>query len=107
MAAAGLGLAICLPVTSFLAFAVPAAASGTGPVLVSVGAGGALPDSVSFHSRATPDGRYAVFVSYADNLVPGYSAPGGQTTDIYVRDLTGGTTTLASVSDDGVPADQC
>jgi Tol biopolymer transport system component len=40
----------------------------------------------------TPDGRYVVFYSTATNLVPGVTTTG----EIYVTDLTGGTTAWAS-----------
>lgn len=43
--------------------------------------------------QITPDGRYVAFFSTATNLVAGVP-PGG---DVYVRDLTGGSTTWASV----------
>ena len=50
-----------------------------------IGGGSELPD-------ITPDGRYVAFYSTASNLVPGAVNSG----DIYVRDLTSGTTTWAS-----------
>lgn len=48
------------------------------------------------------DGRYAVFVSDAANLVAGDT--NGQS-DVFVKDLTGGATSLASVASSGVQAD--
>jgi Tol biopolymer transport system component len=49
----------------------------------------------------TPDGRWAVFSSYADDLVPNDS---NQNQDVFVRDLHNGTTTLVSAGLDGNPA---
>ena len=42
--------------------------------------------------QLTPDGRYVAFLSTATNLVPGATTTG----EVYVRDLTGGVTYLAS-----------
>jgi Tol biopolymer transport system component len=66
-------------------------------VLASVGAtstNSLSPTGSSESPDLTPDGRYVAFSSTATNLVPGVTAVG----DIYVRDLTGGTTTWASTS---------
>ncbi len=49
--------------------------------LVSVGPGGQLPNEASLSALIAPDGRYVVFQSYADNLVPGVG--GG----LYIADL--------------------
>ncbi|HEX2620094.1 MAG TPA: hypothetical protein VHL11_08100 [Phototrophicaceae bacterium] len=48
----------------------------------------------------SPDGRFIVFISSADNLVPGFDVA----QDIYVRDRLLGTTTLASSKADGTPS---
>jgi Tol biopolymer transport system component len=44
--------------------------------------------------QITPDGRYVAFLSTATNLVPGVITVG----EVYVRDLTGGVTVLASTN---------
>jgi len=44
--------------------------------------------------QITPDGRYVAFLSTATNLVPGVTTVG----EVYVRDLTGGVTFLASTN---------
>ncbi len=61
--------------------------------LVSVGATG-LPNVATMATpQITPEGRYVAFFSSATGMVAGASANG----DVYVRDITGGTTTWASV----------
>jgi Tol biopolymer transport system component len=50
----------------------------------------------------TPDGRYVVFTSLADDLVDGYSFSGGY--NVFVRDMLTETTRLASVAQNGVQA---
>jgi len=44
--------------------------------------------------QLTPDGRYVAFLSTATNLVPGVT----NVSEVYVRDLTGGVTFLASTN---------
>ena len=61
-------------------------------VLVSTGAIASSSVSSSESPEITPDGRYVGFYSTATNLVPGVTTAG----EIYLRDLTGGTTTWAS-----------
>ncbi|HEY3857098.1 MAG TPA: hypothetical protein VGO67_22160 [Verrucomicrobiae bacterium] len=61
--------------------------------IVSVGMDGSPGNNVSRDASMTPDGRYVAFVSAASNLVA--SVPSGLS-DIFVRDLQLGTTTLAS-----------
>jgi hypothetical protein len=58
----------------------------------------------------TADGRFVAFTSWASNLVPNLPAahrplPGdfNNTSDVFVRDTLLGTTTLVSVSPEGVP----
>lgn len=58
----------------------------------SIGASG--PGASSEAPSITPDGRYVAFYSTATNLVPGITNRG----QIYVRDLVGNTTTLASTN---------
>jgi Tol biopolymer transport system component len=60
---------------------------------------GAVTSTSSLPSRSvspliTPDGRYVAFLSTATNLVPGVITVG----EVYVRDLTGGVTFLASTN---------
>lgn len=62
--------------------------------LVSVSPSGAGGDDYSTGASITPDGRLVVFESMAQNLVPNDSNQG---TDIFVRNLANGTTTLVSV----------
>ena len=66
--------------------------------LVSTSTNGGFGNGVSRSSAMTPDGRYIAFVSSASNL-----APGGNNVlaNIFVRDLQGGTTTLASIGASG------
>ena len=69
--------------------------------LVSVGANGSASGGsgdVGRDAAMTPDGRYVAFASSATNFVSG----GTKNTDIYLRDLVAGTTTL--VSDDAASA---
>ena len=70
-------------------------------VLVSVnlsgvagGNGDSLPVDLS------TDGRYAVFESSASDLVPGDT---NNATDVFVRDLVSGSTTLVNISTNGLP----
>jgi Tol biopolymer transport system component len=67
--------------------------------LVSVnGAGTGAGDAVSSDGQITPDGRYVVFTSDADDLVVGDT---NQRTDVFRRDLLTGTTVLVSVNAGG------
>ena len=62
---------------------------------------GALGNQLSFESSISADGRFVAFASYATNfspLDPGFSK------DVYLRDLTLGTTELISVNSLGVKA---
>jgi Tol biopolymer transport system component len=66
--------------------------------LVSVPQAGAIANDGSYRPTPSDGGRYVAFLSYASNMVPsdfnGY-------TDVFVRDLTLGTTTRVSVAKDG------
>jgi Tol biopolymer transport system component len=62
------------------------------------GAAGGNADSLPVEISA--DGRYALFESSASDLTPNDT---NNATDVFVRDLLGGTTTLVSVSTNGVP----
>ena len=63
------------------------------------GTGGGNGDSVS--GQVSTNGQFVVFQSDASNLVPNDT---NGVTDIFVRDLVAGTTTLVSVSTNGAPA---
>ena len=64
--------------------------------LVSVNAEGTAAGWASSNGKAiTPDGRYVLFISSANDLVPGDNNGHG---DVFVRDLQAGTTTLVSVN---------
>jgi Tol biopolymer transport system component len=65
---------------------------------VSVTPEGTTGNAASYADAITPDGRYVLFSSAATNLVPGATA--GQS-NIYVRDLVAGTTTLVNVNSAG------
>jgi Tol biopolymer transport system component len=88
-----------------LAVSAPGAASASGghpaTVRVSVAAGGGDPTSNSSWPSVSSDGRYVAFSSWASNLVPGDA---NDASDVFVRDLLTGTTTLVSVPPDGTPA---
>lgn len=62
-------------------------------VRVSVGAGGVQADGPSDECDVSDDGRFVVFASVASNLVPG---DGNGLTDVFLRDVVAGTTTLVS-----------
>ncbi len=64
--------------------------------------GGGEPNADSFSPDITPDGRYIAFGSQATNLV---ATDTNAQRDIFVRDLTAGTTTLVSVSSDEAQSD--
>jgi Tol biopolymer transport system component len=67
---------------------------GNTTTLVSVSASGA--SSVMATPAITPDGRFVTFFSTAQGLVSG--VPGTSRGEIYVRDLVGGTTILATTN---------
>ena len=66
--------------------------------LVSVPEAGAVADNSAYRPTPSDGGRYVAFLSYASNMVPGDSNNGP---DVFVRDLTLGTTTRVSVWADG------
>jgi Tol biopolymer transport system component len=68
---------------------------------VTVGLGGAAPNSFSSLPSISADGRYVAFWSDASNLVAGDSNGGG---DFFVRDMVLSTTVRASVRADGSQA---
>src|SRR5262249_45923956 len=65
---------------------------------VSVGAEGEQADGVSSVTSLSPDGRYVVFESQADNLVAG---DGNGVSDVFVRDTLLQTTLRVSVATAG------
>jgi Tol biopolymer transport system component len=67
--------------------------------LGSINTNGVSGDGISFDPAISGDGRYVVFTSSADNLVGGDT---NRAQDVFVRDLQAGTTTLVSVSTDGI-----
>jgi len=71
--------------------------SGTN-ILVSAATNGLPADGLSFEPVLSADGRFVAFTSSADNLVPNDT---NHATDVFVRDLLTGTTTLASVNTSG------
>jgi len=71
----------------------------TGPIsLVSVTSTGVLSNTESRHPKISGDGRYVVFESAADNLVPGDT---NNCLDVFLHDSQTGTTKRVSVSSDG------
>jgi len=71
--------------------------SGTN-VLVSVNTNGVSGNGYSTDSAISADGRYVAFTSLADDLVNGDT---NRATDVFVRDVQAGTTTLVSVNNSG------
>lgn len=66
---------------------------------VTVGLGGAVPDRGAGHpAGVSDDGRFVLFPSGSSNLVPGDT---NDTLDLFVRDLTAGTTTRVNVTSAG------
>src|SRR5207249_3158739 len=71
-------------------------------ILVSVTREGKSGNGDSYAPAISADGRFVAFLSRASNLV--VSDTNGLT-DVFVRDLVSGTTTLVSVDPNGAPAD--
>ena len=71
------------------------------PVLVSAANGDVAPPGAgrSYGSSVSADGRYVAFHSFADNLVS--QRDSNEVSDVFVRDLQTGTTTLVSVNTAG------
>jgi Tol biopolymer transport system component len=69
--------------------------------LASVSTTGELGNGASEHAVVSADGRYVAFSSQATNLVDGDT---NAVSDIFVRDLSAGTTTRVSVSSSGTQA---
>ena len=67
-------------------------------ILVSVGTNGAAADGLSSEPAISSDGRYVVFTSSADNLVP---SDNNKKEDVFLRDLQTSTTALVSWNANG------
>jgi Tol biopolymer transport system component len=68
-------------------------------ILVSVGTNGFTGNGLSFEPAVSGNGRFVAFTSHADNLVAGDA---NRASDVFVRDLQTGGTTLVSVNASGV-----
>ncbi|WP_338700882.1 hypothetical protein V2W30_28185 [Streptomyces sp. Q6] len=100
-----------ITLASVLAATATAVALAVGPALaappaprterISVSAAGEQGDADSGGPLLSSTGRYAVFSSYAANLVPGDTF---DTNDVFVRDLKRGALERVSVASDGTPA---
>jgi Tol biopolymer transport system component len=66
--------------------------------LVSVATNGTSADFISTEASISADGRYVAFTSSADNLVPNDT---NGVSDVFLRDLQTGTTSLISVNTNG------
>jgi Tol biopolymer transport system component len=69
--------------------------------LISVTSGSASGNGASYAPAISADGRYVAFVSAASNLVLNDT---NAATDVFVRDLSNGTTIRASIASDGAQA---
>jgi len=76
----------------------PAAAAGPYNVRASVANNGSELADISYAPAISANGRYVAFVSAATGLTP---LPVNGSSDVYVRDLQNGTTTLVSVNASG------
>jgi Tol biopolymer transport system component len=70
-------------------------------ILASVATNGGPADGICSEPAISGNGRYVVFTSAADNLAPGDT---NRASDVFVRDLQAGTTTLVSVNTNGTGA---
>ena len=71
--------------------------------LVSVTPGGDSGSGYSYRPYLTPDGRHVTFISTSSDLVN--PAIGGSVAQVWIRDMTLGTTALASQDNVGTPGD--
>lgn len=69
--------------------------------LVSVTLNGAAPNAASFGGRLSDDGNIVLFESSANNLVPHDTNPQFGAVDVFVRDMTAGTTERMNVDSTG------
>ncbi|MFF1867790.1 TolB family protein [Kitasatospora herbaricolor] len=93
--------AVALTAVALATTVTPAGAAG-GPARteqVDVGPGGARANAQAYGESLSADGRFAVFSSEADNLVPGDT---NGFYDVFVRDLRNGRTERVSVGTGGV-----
>jgi Tol biopolymer transport system component len=93
-----------VPLAALAAMFITAATANAVPgttIRVSEAAGGGDATSNSSWPSVSADGRFVAFSSWASNLVPGDV---NDNSDVFVRDLTTGTTTLVSVASDGTQA---
>ncbi|MFE7491939.1 TolB family protein, partial [Kitasatospora sp. NPDC057541] len=97
-----LAAATLVAATAATAIAAPAQAGPVprGTVQVSIGFNGAVPDGQSSGQGISADGRYALFTSWATNLV---EQPGKSWRDAFVKDLRTGRTERVNLSDSGEP----
>ncbi|MEO5821801.1 MAG: hypothetical protein ABIT71_14965 [Vicinamibacteraceae bacterium] len=86
---------LALPLT--MVVAIPAAAQPS--IRVTVGLAGAQPNGLNGTGVISGNGQFVAFVSDASNLV---AADTNASSDVFVRDLTGGTTSRVSVATDGL-----
>ncbi|MEX0785012.1 MAG: dockerin type I domain-containing protein [Dehalococcoidia bacterium] len=70
--------------------------------LISVATDGTQADRPASNPSVSGDGRYVVFASEADELVPN---DGNGESDVFLRDTVAGTTTRVSVASDGTEGD--
>ncbi|MFI5646179.1 TolB family protein [Kitasatospora sp. NPDC051705] len=98
------GGSVLAAVAVLAATAAPAQAAPAprGTVQVSVGVNGTAPDDQSWGQGVSADGHYALFTSWAKNLV---SQPAKSGRDAYVRDLRTGRTERVNLADDGSALD--
>ncbi|MBD0672661.1 TolB family protein [Streptomyces sp. CBMA156] len=94
-AAGALAAAALIAVTAAPAQAAPPL---RGTVQVSAGVNGAVPDNQSFSLGVNANGRYALFSSWATNLVS-QPARGGR--DVYLKDLSTGRVERVSLANSG------
>jgi len=94
---------------SFATNLVPGDTNGAADVFVhdresgrTTRAGAAEGDGRSFSPSMSPDGGTVAFASFATNLVPGDT---NEALDVFVHDLTSGSTDRVSVASDGTQAD--
>lgn len=102
-----LGLVAVGSAASLLGAAVTAAPAAGGPAdteRVSVASNGAGGDLGSYAADISPDGRYVVFLSHSQNLVPG-DLGWAVRTEVYLHDRVRHTTEQVSPQRTGSPAD--
>ncbi|MFE4513556.1 TolB family protein [Kitasatospora sp. NPDC056783] len=98
------GGAVLAAAVALAVAAAPAQADAAprGTTQVSVGLNGAAPDDQAWSKGLSANGRYALFTSWAQNLV---SQPSKSRNDAFVRDLRTGRTERVNLADDGSALD--